>query len=197
MKAIHCLLLADALAGCSATQAGPDHTIDNKIRGLRPTALGPTSRLDKAISTYFGGLAAQRTYIQTDKPLYQPGETVWFRADVRAAKTLVGAAPFGVTMQLISPRGSVVATKRVLAQNGVARNDFALGADIEGGEYTLQLMSDSGATDTKKIIVNTYEAPRLKKSLEFIRKAYGEGDTVTAAIEIKRATGEAFAEHHR
>jgi len=42
----------------------------------------------------------------------------------------------------------------------------------------------SGATDTKKIIVNTYEAPRLMKTLELLRKAYGEGDQVSVAIEI-------------
>jgi hypothetical protein len=98
-----------------------------------------------------------------------------------------------VTVQLLSPRGAIVASKRVLVQNGVARNDFALDPGIEGGEYTIQLVSPSGATDTKKIIVNTYEAPRLMKTLEFLRKAYGEGDQVSAAVEIKRTTGEPFA----
>jgi hypothetical protein len=168
--------------------------IDKKIAALPPTPLGGAATLDKAISTYLGTLHSQKTYIQTDKPLYQPGETVWFRADLRASKTLAGGLPVGVTMQLLSPRGAIVATKRTLAQNGVARNDFALGADVEGGEYTIKLSSDTGATDTRKIIVNTYEAPRLMKTLELLRKAYGEGDQVSAAIEIKRTTGEPFAD---
>jgi hypothetical protein len=197
MKSIHGLLLGVAVAGCAATDAAPSPepaaSVDKKIASLVPTKLAAAAKLDKAIATYFGGLATQRAYIQTDKPLYQPGETVWFRADVRPAKTLVGGAPHGVTMQLLSPRGAVVATKRVLAQNGVARNDFALAADADGGEYTIQLISDTGATDTKKIIVNTYEAPRLMKTLELLRKAYGEGDQVAAAIEIKLTTGEPFA----
>jgi hypothetical protein len=94
----------------------------------------------------------------------------------------------------VSPRGAVVATKRVLVQRGVARNDFQLASDIEGGEYTLQLAADNGARDEKKIIVNTYEAPRLMKTLELTRKAYGEGDQVSAALEIKRQTGEPFAD---
>ncbi len=196
MKSIPCLLLGVAIAGCGATDAAPSAggPIDKKLASLAPTRLGPTAKLDKAIATYFEGLRADRTYIQTDKPLYQPGETVWFRADVRPAKTLVGGPPMGVTMQLLSPRGAIVATKRVLAQNGVARNDFALGDEIEGGEYTIQLTADSGGRDTKKIIVNTYEAPRLMKTLELLRKAYGEGDQVSAAIEIKRTTGEVFAD---
>ena len=196
MKSIQCLLLGVAIAGCGATDAAPSAggPIDNKIASLAPTPLGPAARLDKAITSYYATANNRRTYIQTDKPLYQPGETVWFRADVRPAKTMVGGPPMGVTMQLLSPRGAIVATKRVLAQNGVARNDFALSDEIEGGEYTLQLTADAGGTDTKKIIVNTYEAPRLMKTLELLRKAYGEGDQVTAAIEIKRTTGEVFAD---
>ena len=98
-------------------------------------------------------------------------------------------------MQLLSPRGAVVATKRVLAQGGVARNDFALDASAEGGEYTLQLAGDTGGTDSKKIIVNTYEAPRLMKTVELLRKAYGAGDSGAAAVEIKKTTGEPLANH--
>ncbi|MBA3455366.1 MAG: hypothetical protein H0T42_19900 [Deltaproteobacteria bacterium] len=196
MKSIHSLLLGVAIAGCGATDAAPSASgpIDKKIASLAPTPLGPAAKLDKAIASHFAGSTAKRTYIQTDKPLYQPGETVWFRADVRLARTMVGGPPMGVTVQLVSPRGAIIATKRVLAQNGVARNDFALADEIEGGEYTIQLSPDSGGTDTKKIIVNTYEAPRLMKTLELLRKAYGEGDQVTAAVEIKRTTGEVFAD---
>lgn len=197
MKSIQGLLLGVTLAGCAATEAAPSAddppTIDKQIAGLAPTRLGPSTALDKAISTFYGGQHGVRTYIQTDKPLYQPGETVWFRADMRTAKTLVGGPPVGVQFQLISPRGAIIGTKRVLAQSGIARNDFALDANIDGGEYTLEL-SYGTTKDTKKFIVNTYEAPRLMKTLEMLRKAYGEGDQVSAAVEIKRTSGEAFAE---
>jgi hypothetical protein len=206
MKISHGLLLGVAFAGCSTIEAAPSEgassspssppssPIDKQVASLPPAPLAGAGKLDKALATYFGTLGGQRTYIQTDKPLYQPGETIWFRTDLRTAKTLVGGPPVGVTVQLLSPRGAIVASKRVLVQNGVARNDFTLDAGIEGGEYTIQLVSPSGATDTKKIIVNTYEAPRLMKTLEFLRKAYGEGDQVSAAVEIKRTTGEPFAD---
>ncbi|MBA3464491.1 MAG: hypothetical protein H0T46_31460 [Deltaproteobacteria bacterium] len=185
------------LAGCAASQAAPSPDdppqIDKQIAGLAPAKLGSTPALDKAITTYYGTQRGQRTYIQTDKPLYQPGETIWFRADLRTAKTMVGDAPAGVTLQLISPRGSIVANKRVLAQGGIARNDFVLDPNIEGGEYTIQLTTPMGQVDTRKVIVNTYEAPRLMKTLELLRTAYGANDSVSAALEIKRTNGEAFA----
>ncbi|MGE5180816.1 MAG: MG2 domain-containing protein [Acidobacteriota bacterium] len=197
---------ASLLAACGtgspiAHDPKPTSSTDTVIAGLKPTALVESKQLDsidKAIATYFDAHQTRRTYIMTDKPLYQPGETIWLRADLRQTRSLVAAdswrAGTGLTLSLVSPRGAVIATKRVEAKEGVAANDFALSPDLEGGEYTIQLTSDDGATDAKKIIVNTYEAPRLQKTIEFVRKAYGEGDTVAAALEIKRATGEAFGE---
>ena len=165
------------------------------MAALKPAKLeraGKLDDLDKKIVDYFARSQTRRSYLMTDKPLYQPGETVWLRADVRMTGTLKGTAT-GASLSLVSPRGAVVAQKRVMVTDGVAQNDFQLAADIEGGEYTIQLAADDGTADQKKIIINTYEAPRLQKTVELTKKAYGAGDSVAAAIEIKRATGEAFA----
>jgi hypothetical protein len=201
------ILFGAALASASCATTGgptasttsapaPQTTTDHLFAALRPSRLTPsdgTKKLDAAIASHFASHATRRSYLMTDKPLYQPGETIWFRADLRTTGTLVGAPPTGLMIQLVSPRGAIAMQKRVQTRNGVAQNDFALDAEADGGEYTLQLVADDGTTDAKKIIVNTYEAPRLMKTLEFVRKAYGAGDPVAAAIEVKRATGEPFA----
>jgi alpha-2-macroglobulin-like protein len=181
----------------AAVPPAAQSALDKSIAAMTPAKLTASDKLAKMssqISDYFARNPTQRSYVMTDKPLYQPGETIWFRADLRATGSLTAKADTGINMMLMSPRGSIVSQKRVLAKSGVAQNDFALSPDIEGGEYTIQLTADDGTHTTKKIIVNTYEAPRLKKSVEFVRKAYGEGDSVSAAIEIKRATGEPFAD---
>jgi hypothetical protein len=205
MKATSQLLLWLGLVGC-AGGTGPTaptrepvsiatSQTDRRIGSLEPAPLGDgTAELDRAIAAYYERVSTKRTYIMTDKPLYQPGETVWFRVDLRATGTLLGGQPVGLTMQLVSPRGAIAAQKRVLARDGIARNDFALPGELDGGEYTITLVADDGTQDSRKIIINTYEAPRLQKTLEFLRKAYGEGDVVNAAIEVKRATGEPFGE---
>ena len=182
-------------SGGSAAAPVPASDLDRQLAALpatRLTASDDSKAIDAAIATHFQRNATRRGYVMTDKPLYQPGETIWFRADVRATGTLIGVQA-GLTVRLISPRGAIAAEKRVLAAGGVAQNDFVLPADLDGGEYTVQLTTDDGLVDGRKIIVNTYEAPRLAKTLELLRKAYGEGDPVAAAIEIKRATGEPFA----
>lgn len=200
------LLLLLGTFGCGGATAPPGTSkeapsiatsdTDREIATLSPAplVLHDSAALEKAIASYFESHPTKRSYIQTDKPLYQPGETIWFRVDVRATKDMSAGAPTGMTLQLVSPRGAFVATKRVLAQAGVARNDLALPDDMEGGEYTLNVISDEGMTESKKLVINTYEAPRLQKTLEMLRKAYGEGDQVSAAVEIKRATGEPFAD---
>ncbi len=208
MSTLSRLLLGAALASARCAIGGgptaltthdapiaPSST-DRMFASLRPTALSPsdaTRTLDAAIASHFQRHATRRGYLMTDKPLYQPGETIWFRVDLRATGTLIGAPPTGLTVQLVSPRGAIALQKRLQAVAGVAQNDFALDPDLDGGEYTIRLAADDGTADEKKVIVNTYEAPRLQKTLEFVRKAYGAGDPVAAAIEVKRATGEPFA----
>src|SRR5262249_32079864 len=85
--------------------------------------------------------------------------------------------------------GAVVLQKRVLARAGVAANDFEIPSDAEGGEFVVKLQADDGTADEKKIVINTYEAPRLQKQLEFVRKAYGPGDSVSAALSMNGAPG--------
>jgi len=163
----------------------------------RLPGLPSLEKLTKATETYFGGHIGRRIYVQVDKPLYQPGETIWFRSwDLRIKEASGDAVAGGVIYELINPKGAAILTKRVTVSRGMATNDFTLPEGIEGGEYTLRATSmDRQATEDRPIIVSVYQAPRLKKKLEFVRKAYGAGDDVTATIEIKRPTGEPVANH--
>ncbi|OGQ24393.1 MAG: hypothetical protein A2138_06840, partial [Deltaproteobacteria bacterium RBG_16_71_12] len=139
----------------------------------------------------FAGSVGRRLYVQVDKPLYQPGETIWFRLFDLAAKTLEGAPGGGRSrVQLVSPKGAVVLEKWLNLEGGYATNDFEIPAEAQGGEYLVRAIDATGVVEERAVIVSTYEAPRLKKKLEFVRKAYGPGDTVAATVELKRPTGE-------
>jgi hypothetical protein len=173
---------------------GPS-ALQQQLAGMQPTrAQAPSDdqkRLGAAIDSYFQGHPTGRLYVHLDKPLYQPGESMWFRVWELASPTLTAAAQqYGVTVQLVSPQGSQVLQKRLLVQAGVAGNDFELPDTIEGGEYIVRAVSDLGATFDRKVIVSQYQPPRIKKKIEFLRKAYGAGDQVAAAVSLARATGE-------
>jgi len=153
-------------------------------------------KLAAAIDEHYQRSGTQRYYVHLDKPLYKPGETIWYRLwELQSSTLTTSAAAHGVTVKLISPKGATVLEKRVRmgVKDTFPANDFILPESVQGGEYTLRITSDKGASAEKKLIVSQYQAPRIKKKAEFLRKAYGPGDKVSAALSVHRATGEALA----
>src|SRR5512134_3111359 len=113
-------ILPLALACASGPEPGPSPALqaahrpsptDQLVASRSPARLLPATdhqrKIDDVIDAHFGRAATTRGYVMTDKPLYQPGETVWFRTDLVAASTLTAAGARGTTVQLISPRGAV------------------------------------------------------------------------------------------
>ena len=152
--------------------------------------------LSSQIGRYFEDHVGRRLYIQVDKPLYKPGESIWFKTWDLKARTLGSPdTPQSSTLvELVSPKGATVLRKRLQASpTGSSTNDFELPAEVQGGEYTLRATAADGLRAERTVIVSAYEPPRLKKKLEFVKKAYGAGDTVSATVEVRRPTGEALA----
>jgi hypothetical protein len=172
--------------------------LQKTLASRSPLTASPPSdaqkKLASAVDSYFQRAGSQRFYMHLDKPLYKPGETIWFRLWEVGSSTLTSSTNVhGTRIQLISPKGASVLEKRIQVGSGMAANDFELPATVQGGEYTLRLTSDLGGSAERKVIVSQYQAPRIKKKAEFLRKAYGPGDKVAAAVSISRATGEALA----
>lgn len=189
---------ADGSAGDEDVKIPAPSALQEQLAGLAPARPLPPSddqkRLGAAIDGYFQRAGSRRMYVHLDKPMYQPGETIWFRVWELASPTLTAPAQqHGVTVQLISPKGAQVLQKRLQAQAGLATNDFMLPDSVQGGEYIIRATSDLGGSVDRKVLVSQYQPPRIKKKVEFLRKAYGAGDQVAAAVELSRATGEPLA----
>jgi alpha-2-macroglobulin-like protein len=188
--------LAPGAAGSATSAPVPESALQAALRAApRQRALPAPDelrQLEAMIDSYQQRTPSFRGYLMVDKPLYQPGETVWMRADLRVSSTLT-LTPAGGTLRLLDPKGGQVVQRSITLQNGIAAADLTLPEDAAGGEYTLEVMTGQGALIKRPIIVAAYEAPRLKKTLEMLRKAYGPGDTATAAVEIRRPTGEPFS----
>jgi len=144
-------------------------------------------------ASYFDKSLRHSLYVQVDKPLYKPGETIWFKAWDLRSRNLTGIGEKILTVELISPKGATVLKKRLRSLAGGASNDFDIPAEAQGGEYKLRVITDQGQQLERSIIVSAYEAPRMKKTLEFIKKSYGAGEQVSATISVKRPTGEVLA----
>ncbi|MEL6344285.1 MAG: AgmX/PglI C-terminal domain-containing protein [Myxococcota bacterium] len=137
---------------------------------------------------------AQRTlYIQADRPLYRPGDTIWVQTWDLEAATLDNTRIQGVTYTLTREGGQRVVWKRVKSVDGIATNDLQLPGDIPGGMYTLTAMTDDDVTASRPVLVTGTQAPQLRKELTFLRDAYGPGETVIAAITVSGSASGALA----
>ncbi len=151
--------------------------------------------MSSRIDSYFEGRGSQRIHAQLDRPMYKPGETVWVKTWSVATRGLARNPRNRITYDLVNPRGQVVETKLVAQQNGTASNDFILGNDAPGGQWTLRATLPTGEIDERPFIVSSYTAPRINKKLEFVREAYGAGDRVDALLELEQSAGGPMANH--
>lgn len=147
--------------------------------------------LANRIEGWFEDRVGHRGYVQTDKPLYRPGETIWLRVWALRSRDLASGVEGDVQVKLVSPKGAPVIEKRLKGADGTA-NDFELPPDVPGGEYKI-VATAPGVSVERPIIVATYEPPRLRKKLEFVRRAYGPGDRVEATVTIEPSTGAKYA----
>ena len=146
---------------------------------------------ERAQQVMFDGLNNQsHLYIQVDKPMYRPSETVWIKTIDLDSGDLSGNKIFSaIKYSLINPRGIVLNKKNVAQDGGAATNDFFLPTDLPGGSYTIRATTSSGVSIDRPIIVTSTHQPKIEKKLEFLREAYGPGDEVYASISISDVSG--------
>lgn len=140
-----------------------------------------------------------RIYVQTDKALYKPGETVWFSAHVRDAETLQPSTNSEVVhIEFISPKGNVEKHYKLVCKNGAAQGDLDL-TDHLGGIYKIKAYTEYQKNNEhafyfeKEIQVQAVVMPRLKMKLDFEKKAYGKGDEVIASLNLNTNENKALA----
>ncbi len=191
-------LIALVLAGCAAPAPSPAPTpAEFPAAPPDPPALAEAPAASPRLPAGRPRAAPpvkNRLYLTTDKPLYRSGETVWIRTWHLEGQGFEGAGTGGVRYELIGPRGDLVARKWVEQKAGDATNDLVIPTNAPGGAWTVRATHERVVT-TRSIVVLGYEAPRLKKSLEFVRKAYAPGDTVAATLSVTDATGAPLADH--
>lgn len=152
--------------------------------------LAPFNGQDKAPD--LGGNDRYLAHISTDKPIYRPGETLYLRSVLLHAfkHTPLKGAQYAQA-KVTNSRGSVVMESNFRIDDSAGGASWEIPKNIAGGEYTVKVtFPNSGyAPAERKFDIRAYRAPRIKSQLEFVRKAYGPGDTVSAVLNATRAEG--------
>jgi hypothetical protein len=148
------------------------------------------------------------TFLTIDKPMYNPGETVYFRSLTLDRSTLqpptedmllqyVLTLPIGSQQALAqgsstltsSPGGPQLQGPDGKPLRGIGAGEYPIPPDAPQGEYTLTVrdLGQRFPEQKRKFVVNKYQAPRLNKELDFNRKTYGPGDEVQALCKAVSA----------
>ncbi len=147
-------------------------------------------------------LPEDRVYVTLDKPLYEPGETVWLSAFVRDGQTLKPSTKSDIVyVELINPKGAVEQKINLVARNGVAAGDFSFAGEAAGGLYKIRAYTNWMKNETNQHIferdiqVQEVVLPNLKMKLNFERKAFGAGDEVIAKLTLNTNENKPLANH--
>ena len=131
--------------------------------------------------------------LTTEKPIYQPGQTIHVRALALDRADHKASADKPLTFELEDPRGNKV-FKKVTSTDGfgVASAEFSLADEVNLGTYHLRaLMGDAEVpANTAEIALNVerYVLPKFKVAVEFAEKDgkaksyYRPGDHVTGTV---------------
>jgi len=131
--------------------------------------------------------------LTTDKPLYQPGQTIHLRALAlrKPARRPLAGEP--LTFEAEDGKGNKVFRKVVETDRfGVASADFVLASEVNAGLYTLRVTNPI-ATVEKKVTVDRYVLPKFKVVVRTDKPYYRPGDRVQGSIQADYFFGKPVA----
>ncbi len=137
-------------------------------------------------------LPQDRVYLQLDKTLYKPGETIWFAAYIRNATDMSLSEKSDIlNVEFINPKGNKTAEIKLIAKKGKALGDFLLEEQALGGIYKIKAYTQWQKNEPqelvfeKEITVQKVILPRLKMKLEFDKRSFGKGEKVSASLNVQ------------
>jgi len=120
--------------------------------------------------------------IQTDKPIYQPGQTLQFRAIVLdgQGRALAGAP---VALRIDDGNGGRVHTAQLTSSKfGIVSDTWTLPSTSDLGVYRLELSQQDERLGEHVVRVNRYELPTFRVTAKTDRSVYLAADPVKVTI---------------
>jgi alpha-2-macroglobulin-like protein len=126
-----------------------------------------------------------RVSLSTDKPLYQPGQTMHIKMLALQSPTLEPLAKEKTVIEVTDPRGNkVMKSEGETSEYGIASLDFLLAQEVNCGEYTITTSGHWGSS-SKKVIVKKYVLPKFKATLEAGKKFCQPGETIDGVVNAR------------
>ncbi len=135
-------------------------------------------------------------HIATDRPIYKPGDTVYFKAILRSDEdAALAPIPEGtaVTARLFDARGNRVQTLELSSSDyGTAHGSFLIGDGATVGNYKIEITLD-GVTRDLTFKVEDYRKPDYQVTAVTDSQAYLVGDDIAFTVDSQYFFGEPLA----
>ena len=139
------------------------------------------------------GVESFDVLVSTDKPIYQPGQTIQLRALALRKTSMKAAADRPIAIQLVDPMGTIIANKAVeTSAYGIATAEFPLDSQVASGDYTVRAETDFGIY-SRIVEVKPYTLPRFEIAFATDKPFYAPGDTATGSIDANYFFGKPVA----
>lgn len=162
--------------------------------------LAVTSELGGAKQEVSAGIEIQpmyKIYIVTDKPIYQPSQTIHFRALTLSAADHAPAVTQDFTWEVYDPKGNRLFKKGLKTDRfGVAAKDFDLADEVNLGSYKIRGTVRNGSFEQyteKDVTVSRYVLPKFKVELSTNKNYFLPGDHVSGQITANYFFGKPVA----
>ena len=154
-------------------------TNPNQVLVVESSSAAGTSKYEESV--YVG--RAYNVLVSTDKPVYQPGQTIHIRALALDTLALETARQQEITVIVADPEGNKLARQTLTTSKyGIASTDFVLDGLAASGDYIVS--AEIGpVVSTRSVEVKPYTLPRFKVEFDSDKSFYLPGETATGVVD--------------
>jgi uncharacterized protein YfaS (alpha-2-macroglobulin family) len=141
------------------------------------------------------------TLLTTEKPIYQPGQTIHVRALALNCGRHEASAGRALTFELEDSRGNKVLKSRTQTdQFGIASAEFTLADEVNLGAYHLRALMEPNRAELT-LNVERYVLPKFKVAIDFgeagkpAPRGYRPGDRVTGTVRANYFFGKGLSQN--
>ncbi len=125
------------------------------------------------------------TYLVTDKPIYQPGQTIHIRTLSLRKPDLSAVKEKDVTVEVEDSKGNKVFKKLMKTDDfGTAYVQFLLADEVNFGNYTIRAVLHGEKTE-KTVKVEKYVLPKFKIVLKTDKEFFLPGEKMQGDIDVQ------------
>lgn len=136
--------------------------------------------------------AGQKVLLTTDKPIYQPGQTMHLRAMALKSPGNTPLASTALLFEVSDGKGNKVFKKqRKTDEYGIASVDFKLASLVNMGSYKLQVSGEG--TAEKTVEVSRYVLPKFELRVTTDRPWYSPGRELRGTVDSRYFFGKTLS----